>query len=46
MVVRPDEYKGALSKFASDVTIVTVSAGHELHGMIATGSTTEDVTTS
>jgi flavin reductase (DIM6/NTAB) family NADH-FMN oxidoreductase RutF len=36
MGVRPDEYKGALSKFASGVTIVTVSAGHELHGMTAT----------
>jgi flavin reductase (DIM6/NTAB) family NADH-FMN oxidoreductase RutF len=34
--VRPDEYKAALSKFPSGVTIVTVSAGDELHGMTAT----------
>jgi flavin reductase (DIM6/NTAB) family NADH-FMN oxidoreductase RutF len=34
--VRPDEYKAALSKFSSGVTIVTVSAGDELHGMTAT----------
>jgi flavin reductase (DIM6/NTAB) family NADH-FMN oxidoreductase RutF len=36
MGVGPDEYKAALSKFAGGVTIVTVSAGGELHGMTAT----------
>lgn len=35
MPVSPDAFRTALRKFASGVTIVTVSAGEELHGMTA-----------
>ncbi|HEX2057899.1 MAG TPA: flavin reductase family protein [Actinomycetota bacterium] len=35
MAVSPDAFRGALRKFASGVTIVTVAAGGELHGMTA-----------
>ena len=35
MAVSPDAFRGALRKFASGVTIVTVAAGDELHGMTA-----------
>ncbi|HEX2050559.1 MAG TPA: flavin reductase family protein [Actinomycetota bacterium] len=36
MAVAPDELKDALRKFASGVTVVTVSCDGELHGMTAT----------
>ncbi len=35
MAVSPDAFRSALRKFASGVTIVTVAAGDELHGMTA-----------
>ncbi len=35
MAVSPDAFRNALRKFASGVTIVTVAAGDELHGMTA-----------
>ncbi|HEX2295826.1 MAG TPA: flavin reductase family protein [Actinomycetota bacterium] len=35
MAVSPDAFRGALRRFASGVTIVTVAAGDELHGMTA-----------
>lgn len=35
MAVSPDAFRSALRKFASGVTIVTVAAGAELHGMTA-----------
>ena len=35
MAVSPDAFRDALRKFASGVTIVTVAAGDELHGMTA-----------
>ncbi|MDQ3953772.1 MAG: flavin reductase family protein [Actinomycetota bacterium] len=35
MAVSPDAFRHALRKFASGVTIVTVAAGGELHGMTA-----------
>jgi flavin reductase (DIM6/NTAB) family NADH-FMN oxidoreductase RutF len=35
MAVSPDAFRSALKKFASGVTIVTVAAGGELHGMTA-----------
>jgi 3-hydroxy-9,10-secoandrosta-1,3,5(10)-triene-9,17-dione monooxygenase reductase component len=35
VVVTSDEYKNALSKFATGITIITVDAGGELHGMTA-----------
>lgn len=35
MAVSPDAFRSALRKFASGVTIVTVAAGEELHGMTA-----------
>lgn len=34
-MVTPDDFRNALRKFASGVTIVTVAAGDELHGMTA-----------
>ncbi len=33
MPVTPDEYKDALSLFAAGVTIVTIRAGDEIHGL-------------
>lgn len=35
MVVGPEQYREALRKFASGITIVTVAHGGELHGMTA-----------
>ena len=35
MAVSPDAFRSALRRFASGVTIVTVAAGDELHGMTA-----------
>lgn len=35
MTVDPDEFRDALSKFASGVTVVTVAAGNSFHGMTA-----------
>jgi flavin reductase (DIM6/NTAB) family NADH-FMN oxidoreductase RutF len=35
MAVSPDAFRSALRRFASGVTIVTVAAGEELHGMTA-----------
>lgn len=34
-MVGPEEYKAALRKFGSGITVVTVSSGSELHGMTA-----------
>jgi flavin reductase (DIM6/NTAB) family NADH-FMN oxidoreductase RutF len=36
MAVGPDDYKDALRKFASGVTVVTVAAEGRVHGMTAT----------
>ena len=33
MPVTPDEYKDALSLFAAGVTIVTIKAGDDVHGL-------------
>ena len=35
MPVSPEEFRNALQRFASGVTVVTVSTGRELHGMTA-----------
>jgi flavin reductase (DIM6/NTAB) family NADH-FMN oxidoreductase RutF len=35
MPLDPDDFRQALSRFASGVTVVTVAAGDELHGMTA-----------
>ncbi|MEA2461397.1 MAG: hypothetical protein QOH90_1574, partial [Actinomycetota bacterium] len=35
MGVSPDEYRDAVRRFASGVTVVTVAMGDELHGMTA-----------
>jgi flavin reductase (DIM6/NTAB) family NADH-FMN oxidoreductase RutF len=35
MAVSPEDYREALRKFASGITIVTVAHGNELHGMTA-----------
>ena len=33
MSITPDEYKDALRHFAAGVTIVTIKAGEETHGL-------------